>query len=165
MMKSDLLGILWRPPGPISVSRTGRTRTQTLRFIESQQQLAAGIVAYVAAHEAIDPLLYQEDHDLKQFEVDPIAFALKATFDPDTMYYRYHEAMKEPDALEFQAAMTKEVNDHTAKCHWEIVRRDQVPAGIKVLPSVWAMKCKRRITTREVYKWKARLNVGGHMQK
>jgi hypothetical protein len=43
---------------PISVSRAGRTRTQTLRFIESQQQRAAGIVAYVAAHEAIDPLLY-----------------------------------------------------------------------------------------------------------
>jgi Reverse transcriptase (RNA-dependent DNA polymerase) len=150
-------------PGPISVSRAGRTRTQTLRFIESQQQLAAGVVAYVAAHEAIDPLLYQEDHDLKQFEVDPIAFALKATSDPDTMYY--HEAMKQPDALEFQAAMTKEVDDHTAKRHWEIVRRDQVPVGIKVLPSVWGMKRKRRIATREVYKWKARLNVRGHMQK
>jgi Reverse transcriptase (RNA-dependent DNA polymerase) len=27
------------------------------------------------------------------------------------------------------------------------------------------MKRKRRIATREIYKWKARLNIGGHMQK
>jgi hypothetical protein len=100
---------------------------------------------------------------MAQFESDPIAFALKATSDPDTMYY--HEAMKEPDAQEFRTAMTKEVDDHTGKRHWEIVRRSQVPAGVKVLPAVWSMKRKRRIATREVYKWKARLNVGGHMQK
>ena len=36
-----------------------------------------------------------------------------------------------------------------------------VPAGKTVLPSVWEMTRKRRITTREVYKWKARLNVDG----
>jgi hypothetical protein len=151
------------PPEPISVSRAGRNRTQTIRFIESQQQRAAGIVAYVAAHESIDPLLYQEDHEMAQLEVDPIAFALNATSDPDTMYY--HEAMKEPDAPEFRAAMTKEVDDYTDKYHWKVVRRDKVPAGVKVLPAVWSMKRKRRIATREIYKWKARLNVGGHMQK
>jgi hypothetical protein len=156
-------GNLVEAPGPINVSRAGRTRTQTLRFIESQQQRAAGIVAYVASHESIDPLLYQEDKALAQFETDPIAFALKATSDPDTMYY--HEAMKESDAPEFRAAMTKEVDDHTAKQHWEIVRREQVPAGVRVLPAVWSMKRKRHIATREVYKWKVRLNVGGHMQK
>jgi hypothetical protein len=61
--------------------------------------------------------------------------------------------------------MKKEVDDHTAKKHWKIIRRDQVPEGIKVLPAVWAMKRKRRIATREIYKWKARLNIGGHMQQ
>jgi hypothetical protein len=150
-------------PEPLNVSRAGRTRTQTLRFVESQQQRAAGIVAYVAAHEAIDPLLYQEDLEMVQFEVDPIAFALKATSDPDTMYY--HEAMKEPDAHKFCTAMTKEVDDQTNKQHWEIVRRDQLPVGVKVLPAVWSMKRKCRIATQEMYKWKARLNVGGHTQK
>jgi Reverse transcriptase (RNA-dependent DNA polymerase) len=97
------------------------------------------------------------------FEQDPIAFAYKATSNPDTMYY--HEAMKESDAPQFREAMKKEVDDHTAKMHWEMVRRDQIPAGIKVLPAVWAMKRKRRFATREIYKWKARLNIGGHMQQ
>jgi hypothetical protein len=86
--------------------------------MESQQQRAARIVSYVASDESIDPLLYQEDCEMAQFETDLIAFALKATSDPDTMYY--HEAMKEPDALEFRTTI-KEVDDHTAKQHWEIV--------------------------------------------
>jgi len=34
-----------------------------------------------------------------------------------------------------------------------------------VLPAVWSMKCKRRIAAREVYKWKASLNVDGSKQK
>jgi Reverse transcriptase (RNA-dependent DNA polymerase) len=69
--------------------------------------------------------------------------------------------MEEPDTHEFRTAMTKEVDNHTK----EIVQRDQVPVGVKVLPVVWSMKRKRHIATQEVYKWKARLNVGGHMQK
>jgi hypothetical protein len=149
---------------PVAATRrSGRNRTLTQRYIEAMEQRDEGIVAFVASHETIDPLLYQEDKALQQFETDPIAFALKATSDPDTMYY--HQAMKEPDSAQFKAAMTKEVDAHTVKKHWEIVRRDQVPSGIKVLPSVWAMKRKRRIDTREIYKWKARLNIGGHMME
>jgi hypothetical protein len=42
--------------------------------------------------------------------------------------------------------------------------KSEVPEGTKILDSVWAMKRKRRIKTREVYKWKGRLNVhGGQM--
>ena len=37
----------------------------------------------------------------------------------------------------------------------------QVPEGVKVLDSVWAKKLKRKIKTKEVYKWKARLNIYG----
>ena len=33
-----------------------------------------------------------------------------------------------------------------------------------MLPEVWVMRCKRRIATREVYKWKARLNLDGSKQ-
>jgi len=43
--------------------------------------------------------------------------------------------------------------------------KSEVPAGETVLPAVWAMKRKRRIATREVYKWKSRLNIGGHKMK
>jgi hypothetical protein len=40
-----------------------------------------------------------------------------------------------------------------------------VPASQDILPSVWAVRRKRRIDTREVYKYKARLNIHGGMQK
>jgi hypothetical protein len=41
-----------------------------------------------------------------------------------------------------------------------------IPPGTKVLTAVWAMKQKRRIDTREIYKWKARLNIdGSHKEK
>jgi hypothetical protein len=41
----------------------------------------------------------------------------------------------------------------------------QIPQGTKVVPLVWSMKHKHRIDTREVYKWKARLNVHGGRQE
>ena len=85
---------------------------------------------------------------------------MKASNDLDTLYY--HEAMKEPDARKFKEAMIKEVQDHTNCKHWRIMQIQDVPKGETVLPAVWAMKRKRRIATREVYKWKSRLNLGGH---
>jgi Reverse transcriptase (RNA-dependent DNA polymerase) len=36
---------------------------------------------------------------------------------------------------------------------------------MKVLPTVWAMRRKRRLATGEIYKWKARLNVDGSKQE
>ena len=40
-----------------------------------------------------------------------------------------------------------------------------VPKGHKIMPSVWSMKRKRKIATREIYKWKARLNIDGSNQE
>ena len=61
--------------------------------------------------------------------------------------------------------MQHEVESHTQNQVWEMVPRTQVPKGAQILPSVWAMKRKRRISTREVYKWKARLNIDGSQQQ
>eukprot|EP00978_Attheya_sp_CCMP212_P048469 scaffold525506_cov142-Attheya_sp.AAC.1 len=61
-------------------------------------------------------------------------------------------------------AMVKEVDSHQDNEHWELKKRSSIPAGKKVLPAVWAMKRKRRIATREIYKWKARLNIHGGKQ-
>jgi hypothetical protein len=69
--------------------------------------------------------------------VDPLV-AFKAVADPDTMYY--HQAMREPDAAEFRKAMQKEIDDHTEKGHWVLVKRSDLPNGTRVLPSVWSMK-------------------------
>jgi hypothetical protein len=104
--------------------QSGCDRQPTQRFVESQQQLAEGIVSYFTAHEAIDPKMYQEDLLLKEFEMDPISF--KATADPDTLYL--HEAMTAPDAAQFQEAMKHEVSEHTKKGNWEVVLKSAVPS-------------------------------------
>jgi hypothetical protein len=77
----------------------------------------------------------------------------------------WHEAIKEPERDQFLKAMQQEVENHCQNDVWEIILRKVVPKGIKVLPSVWAMKRKRRIATREVYKRKARLNINGSKQQ
>ena len=75
-----------------------------------------------------------------------------------------HEAMRAEDKDEFLKEMTKEVDSHTDNEHWVIIKRSKVPKGHQVLPSVWAMRRKRRIDTQEIYKWKARLNLHGGKQ-
>ncbi len=85
--------------------------------------------------------------------------ALAASKDPDTMYY--HEAMREPDREQFKGAMKQEVDAHARNKVWELIKKSAVPKGHKIMPSVWSMKRKRKIATREIYKWKARLNIDG----
>ena len=76
-----------------------------------------------------------------------------------------HEALRAPDRKQFIQAMRKEVEDHEKRGHWEVVSKDEVPPGTKILPAVWSMKRKRRIATGEIYKWKACLNVHGGKQE
>jgi hypothetical protein len=76
----------------------------------------------------------------------------------------WHQAMKSEDNKEFLAAAQKEVDDQASNGIWEIAPRSQVPKGVVPLPAVWAMKRKRRISTGEIYKWKARLNLDGSKQ-
>jgi len=92
---------------------------------------------------------------------DPL-LAFKATADPDTMYM--HEALKQPDRAKFLQAMLDEVENQRKNGNWVMIHRRQVPQGELILPGVWAMKRKRRISTREVYRWKARLNLDGSKQ-
>jgi hypothetical protein len=61
--------------------------------------------------------------------------------------------------------MEAEVMAHHNNHHWKVVSKSAVPLGTKILPCVWAMKRKRRIASREVYKWKARLNSHGGKQE
>ena len=148
-------------PAPAVTTRSGRTVRFTERYLEAQQQRQQGIVNFAVPFEALDQDMYCEEDRLSHLD-DPVQ-AMKATSDPDTMYY--HEAMKEPDADQFRAAMRKEVQDHTERKHWEPILRSNVPKGTRILPAVWSMKRKRKISTREIYKWKARLNLGGHKQR
>jgi Reverse transcriptase (RNA-dependent DNA polymerase) len=129
-----------------------RLRTRSGREIQAPARFD-DYVAYecVPLDQTIEP-----ESEIKH----PCAYA--ASTDPDTMYH--HEAMREPDREEFLKAMEKEVKAHTANENWSIVKRSQVPTGHMVMPAVWAMKRKRRISDGQVYKWKARLNLDGGKQ-
>src|SRR6056300_23197 len=95
-------------------------------------------------------------------EQDPLK-VFKATADPDTMYM--HEAMRQKDAAEFRKAMLKEWKDQFENGNFSIIHRSKVPEGATVLPAVWQMKRKRDIRTRQIKKYKARLNLDGSKMK
>ncbi len=156
------------------IRRWSRRHKPTRRLIESQEQAREhhSTTAYLAATAGKTPEglgdndydreVYhgEEEYEIQRKMADPIAFAASA--DPDTMYL--HEAMKQPDKKEFVQAMVDEVTTHTDRGHWKVIPIGEVPSGTKILPAVWAMRRKRRILSREVYKWKARLNVHGGKQ-
>ena len=146
------------PPAEISetpVRRSSRVKHPTRRFLESIQQ-----GSYIGLESVADQF-YDDDFELIESLKDPIAF--KASSDPDTLYL--HQALKQKDRDKFIDAMVKEVRDHESRYHWRVIKRTEVPEGHKVLPAVWAMRRKRRIQTKEVYKWKARLNLHGGKQE
>ena len=103
------------------------------------------------------PTLHIED------EHPMYAFKAKHKSDPDTMYF--HEALKQPDKKEFIKAMDKELTDQMKHGNFTIVRRDTVPEGATLLPTVWALRRKRKQDTGEIYKYKGRLNVDGSKQQ
>jgi hypothetical protein len=130
------------------------TRTRTIRPPERYRQETAFIA------QAWDQLWDIQDFEIQETLADPIAFA--ATSNPDTLYL--HEAMSAPDRDKFIEAIQREVQDHENFDHWELVPKADVPDSTIILPAVWSMKCKRRIQSNEVYKWKARLNLHGGKQ-
>ena len=70
--------------------------------------------------------MFDDDDD----DLEPIA--MKASVDPDTMYL--HEAMKQPDRKHFLKAMDKEATNQHQNGNCDIVKRDTIPKGTKVLP-------------------------------
>lgn len=69
--------------------------------------------------------------------------------------------MQAPDRDKFKEAMIKECSDHYERDHWDIVPIEEVPIDERVRDRVWAMRLKRNILTKQVYKWKIRLNLHG----
>jgi hypothetical protein len=108
-------------------------------------------VAYQSTDTKFDvKMLDYLEHDKTQDLDNPITFALKASNDPDTLYM--HEALRAHDADHFREAMVCEVNEHTKQGNWELVLKQYLPPDTKVLPAIWAMKRKRWIDSRKVYK-------------
>ena len=131
---------------------------------ESTQQREQGIVVWEVLYnqDEVEMKPTQNNQFILQGRLsNPIDFAASA--DPDIMYY--HQAMQEPDHKQFQTSVLKEIQDHETNQHWEVIPKQDMPPITKLLDMVWAMQRKQRIDTRQVYKWKARLNVHGGQQE
>jgi hypothetical protein len=148
-----------------STRRSSRQRTPSTKYKESVD--SGEIHGFIAdMDEEFYDALHEEELEHQREMDDPIAYLAATTGkkgDKDTMYY--HQAMAAPDRLEFIKAMRKEFADHTNRDHWELILKSKVPKGVRILDAIWAMKRKRNIVSRVIYKWKARLNVHGGQQE
>jgi hypothetical protein len=75
--------------------------------------------------------MHEDEYRSQDDMPDPIAFLAKT--DEDIMYF--HQAMKAPGREEFAKAIVKEMNDHIVSKNWELIPRQDVPEGVKVLDS------------------------------
>ena len=137
--------------------RSNRVRRMTDRMRESLEQ-ATGNFSYALTYY---DRMHEFDYEDQVSRDSPISYLAKT--DQDTMYL--HQAMQEPDRDRFIQAIIKEVNDHIERKHWELISRRDVPKGEDILDAVWSMKRKRKLVSREPYKWKARLNIHGGQQE
>jgi hypothetical protein len=119
---------------------------------------------YMAAR-AVTEHDYDHAHDLHLSLQDrmrhPIAFL--AEMMGDVMHL--HQALRQPNACQFVDLVVKEINGHINCKHWVVTPRSEVPEDTDVLPSVWAVRCKRNLTTGKITKHKARLNLHGGKQE
>ena len=76
----------------------------------------------------------------------------------------YHQAIKQYDTQDFVKAIVKEVNKHVKAKYWKLIKHTEVPKGVNIIPSVWAMQHKQNLITNKVTKHKARLNIHGGKQ-
>ncbi len=100
--------------------------------------------------------------DLQDRMSHPIAF--HAEMMGDIMYL--NQELCQPDAVKFVEAVITEINGHMDNNqHWKLTKHADTGKDIDVLPSVWYMHCKRDITTNEIKKYKACLNLHGGKQE
>ena len=87
--------------------------------------------------------------ELKDQMRHPLAFHAEMMI--DIMYY--HQAIKQY------------VHGHIKAKRRTLIKRTEVCASTDVIPSVWAMQHKQNLTTKEVTKHKARLNIHRRKQQ
>lgn len=81
---------------------------------------------------------HQEDYRLQDEMDDHVSFLVRSM--GDIIYF--HQATKAPDRRKFSEAIVKELNSHIENKHWEMIHKDEVSIGEKVIDSVWAMRRK-----------------------
>jgi hypothetical protein len=133
-------------PIPTITTRLGQQIRQPQRYLEAYAAEMSNPGPLMVAYEVVQDI---HDDSFAENNMHPLT-AYAASADPDTMYL--HQAMQQPDREQFLKAMQREIADQSNNGNWKIIHRS-------------AMRRKRRISTQEVYKWKARLNIDGSKQQ
>jgi hypothetical protein len=159
-LNDDILGdttddIIENDNSTIQKSRYGRTIKKNPKY----QEYCSQFTPTTLVSTTYNPMAYSEVDPTAEYE-HPLIHIDKAVKDPDTLYM--HKALKAPDDNKFKEAMVLEINQHTIRNNWTPVHKDTLPEGTIILPAIWAMQHKRRIDNHKIYKWKSRLNLGGH---
>ncbi len=152
-------------------SRSGRICTMSRKMAGSTSQrdffgtsgmdYIANLSSIASAFDETPEDLFHDYHlDLNERMQNPIAF--HAEMMGDIMYY--DQALQQPDAKQFTNSVVKEVNGRVNNKHLTLVKQKDVPKEAQVVPSVWAMRCKQDLTTNEIIKHKAWLNLHGGKQ-
>jgi len=91
-----------------------------------------------------------------------LMIAMQSVTQQDTMYY--HQAVNQSDWEQFKKAMNEEINMHLRDKKFSVIERHTSDTNKSILPSVWALRRKRRLKDGTVYKHKARINLDGSKQ-
>jgi hypothetical protein len=149
-------------PVTASTSLRGRARTMSKRMAESvsQQDFFVNKDMHYMAHESTigetkEDLFHDSHLELQERMRNPITF--HAEMMGDIMYLQ--QALRQPNAKEFVKAVAKEINGHVDNKNWELVPCNTVPADAQIVPSVWSMRRKHYLTTKDIKSHKARLNL------
>jgi hypothetical protein len=138
---------------PIAYRTRGRLRQQHYTANEAIDKIGLG--------KTMDNQAHAEHLSLQDQMRHPVAFLAKMC--GDVMYFA--QAIRQSDGQQFVEAIIKEVNGHVDNQNWRLIKRKEVPDGKPIQQSVWAMRRKHNLTTGEVIKYKARLNLHGGMQE
>ncbi|KAL7524001.1 hypothetical protein ACHAWF_000781, partial [Thalassiosira exigua] len=145
----------------------------------------ASILTRVCAFGLVMTSLWAPNHDTARFPPDNLAFATVNGFQAankcfdgtlnclhhmalavgkeNNESYTFCEMLKQPDAHLFPEAMTKEIQDHEQRGHWEVVPRSDKPRHEKSIMAIWSFK-RKRFPDGCLNKHKARLCAHGGMQ-
>jgi hypothetical protein len=104
-------------------------RTKSGRLSNSPEQLMFKAI--------LEPFDYLNDNTFQ----DQHTLSFKAKSHPDSMYY--HQAMKQPDKVNFVKAIEKELHSHLKDKNYEFFPKSKLPIDALVLPHVWQLRRKQ----------------------
>ena len=175
-----------------SISSRGRVRKASNKLLDNQSKSglrlkqALGFLGALASHSLYAPHFAYATYKRYQFDkrvsfhaktlhhlevinmnsdstysyIHPLSFAASKG---DNETYYFLQAMQQDDREDFIDAMIKEIDDHTSRDHWKVVKRSMI-GDAKTIKAIWSFKRKRR-PDGSLLKHKARLCAHGGMQE